>query len=90
MPLYRKNAIFGPNRFTKLWIVICKSLSKYKIMRKIILKYCVYLDLYTKNAILGQNLPHLPNFWRLANSFQKFFKSPIFFPEFVSACQKLA
>ena len=26
--------------FTKFWTVICKSLSKYEIMQKIITKYC--------------------------------------------------
>ena len=39
------------DRFTKLWIVIRKSLSKYEIMQKIITKYCVDPELYTKNAI---------------------------------------
>ena len=100
--LYRKNAIFGPNlpplpkfqsnkdRFTKLWIAICKSLSKYEIMQKIFTKYFVDPELYTKNAIFGPNLPHLLNFWRLVYFFQKTFNSPNFFPEFVSASQKLA
>ena len=66
--------------FTKLWSVICKSLRKYEIMQKIITKYCVDVKLYTKNAIFGPNLPHLPNFWRLASFFQKIVKSPTFFP----------
>ena len=78
------------DRFTKLWIVICKRLSKYEIMQKIITKYCVDPELYTKNASFGRNLPNLPKFWRLAYFSQKIFKLPTFFPEFVSACQKLA
>ena len=60
-------------------------------MQKIITKYCVDPELYTENAIFGPNLPHLPNFWRLVCFFffQKMFKSATFFPEFVSAFQKL-
>ena len=66
------------DRFTKLWIIICKSLSKHESMKKIITKYFADPELYTKNAIFGPNLPHLPNFWRLPYFFQKIFKSPHF------------
>ena len=59
-------------------------------MQKVSTKYCVDPELYTKNAIFGPNLPDLPNFWRLAYFFQNISKSPTSFPEFESACQKLA
>ena len=65
--------------FTKLWIVACKSLSKYEIIQKIITKYDVDPELYTKNAIFGPNFPHLPNFWRLAYFFKKFSNHPLSF-----------
>ena len=35
-------------------------------MQKIITKYCVDPELNTKNVIFDPDLPHLPNFWRLA------------------------
>ena len=93
MPLFVKICLTHPNfqsnkdSFTKLWIAICKSLSKYEIMQKIITKYCADPELYTKNAIFGLYLPHLPDFCRLACFFQ-ILKSPTFFHGFVSACQK--
>ena len=99
---YRKNAIdvqicltyskfqSHKDHFIKLWIVICKSLSKYEIMQKYLQNIALALSYTPKMPFFGSNLPHLPNFWRLAYFFQKVFKSPTFFPEFVSACQKLA
>ena len=96
MPFFAQNSLIYPklqhnkDDFTKIWIVICKILSEYEIMQKIITKYCVDPELYTKNAIFGPNLPDLPNFWRLAYFFQNISKSPTSFPEFESACQKLA
>ena len=42
-------------------------------MRKIITKYCVDPELYSKNAIFGPNLAHLLNFWSLAYFFSKKF-----------------
>ena len=89
--LYIKNAIFGSkfasltqnfkaNRpFYQTFNFHLQKLIKIWIMQKIIIK--------SKNATFGLNLPHLPNFWKLAYFFQKFSKLPTFFCEFVSACQ---
>ena len=58
MPFFAQNLLNYPKVqhskecFTKLWIVICKSLSKYEIMPKI--------TAHRKNAIFGPNVPHLP------------------------------
>ena len=90
MPFYVEICLTYPNfQSNKLWIAICKSLSKYENMQKIITKYCVDPELYTKNVIFAPNLPHLPNFgnWHF---FKKFSNHAPFFPEFVLACQKLA
>ena len=40
-----------------MWVAIFKSLSNYEIVQKIIKKYLVDPKLYTKNMILGPNLP---------------------------------
>ena len=66
MPFFAQNSLINPKLqhnkdcFTKLWIVICKSLSKYEIMLKIGKKYWVHPELYRKNGIFGPNLPHVP------------------------------
>ena len=72
LQLYTNNATFAQNSliypklqhskdcFTKIWIAICESLSKYEIMPKIAKKYWVHPELYRKNAMFGPNLPHLP------------------------------
>ena len=45
MPFFTQNSLIHPKLqhnndcFTKLWIAICKSLSKYEIMPKIAKKY---------------------------------------------------
>ena len=79
MPFFAKSSIIYPKLqhnkdfFTKLWIVICKSLSKYDIMPKIAKKYWVHPELYRKQchfwskfASLTQNFKAtktvLPNF----------------------------
>ena len=54
------------DHFTKLWIVICKSLSKYEIMQKYLQNIALALSYTPKMPFFGSNLPHLPNFWRLA------------------------
>ena len=48
-------------------------------MQKIITKYYVDPDLYTKNAIFGWNSPHLPNFWDWHIFFKKCSNHPLSF-----------
>ena len=66
MPFFAQNSLIYPklqhnnNCFKKLWIVICISLSKYKIMPKIAKQYWVHPELYRKIASFGPNLPRLP------------------------------
>ena len=85
MPLFVKICLTHPNfqsnkdSFTKLWIAICKSLSKYENMQKIITKYCVDPELYTKNVIFSPNLPHLPNFGDWHIFFKNFSNHPFSF-----------
>ena len=51
-PKFRSNK----DCFTKFWTAICKSLSKYEIMQKIITKYCADPEL-PKFASFTQTSP---------------------------------